>query len=42
MTTITIPSLELTPVGHEAAPFILLFSLVDGIETGGCLKDKAV
>ncbi len=33
MTTITTPPLELAPVGHEAAPSKLLFSLVDNMET---------
>jgi hypothetical protein len=41
MTTIIIPSLELAPVGNEAAPSILLFSLVvDDMGTGESLKMK--
>jgi hypothetical protein len=41
MTTITIPSLELAPVGNETAPSILLFSLVvDDMGTGESLKMK--
>jgi hypothetical protein len=42
MTTIITRSLELAPVGNEAAPSTLLFSLVDNMGTGESLKDEAV
>jgi hypothetical protein len=42
MTTIITPSLELAPVGNEAPPSTLLFSLVDDMGTGESLEDEAV
>lgn len=42
MTTITTPTLELAPIGNEAAPSSLLFSLADDMGAGEILKGKAV
>jgi hypothetical protein len=41
MTTITTPSLELAPIGNEAAPSTSLFSLVDDMGIRECLQDEA-